>query len=70
MFCSNCAKLAYLHTKKKCVRCQGDVFTNISVLCTRCATAEGVCAVCLKKKPLATSNPANYGKKGCRSCGS
>ena len=68
MFCSNCVKLVYLHTKKKCVRCQGEVFNNISVLCTKCCTAEGVCSVCLKKQNLATFNPANA-KKGCRSCG-
>lgn len=68
MLCNNCVKLAYLHTKKKCVRCQGDVFENISVLCNRCSVAEGVCSVCLKKKGLATPNPANYKKGGCRSC--
>jgi len=69
MFCSNCVKLAYLHTRKKCVRCQGEVLNNISVLCVKCATDNATCSVCLKNVGLASANPANYNKRGCRSCG-
>lgn len=67
MFCNNCIKLAYLHTKKKCIKCQSEVLNNISVLCIKCAGTEGVCSVCLKHTSRVTS-PVNY-NKGCRSCG-
>ncbi len=51
MFCNNCVKLAYLHTKKKCIRCQSEVLNNISVICVKCSGAEGICSVCLRKNP-------------------
>lgn len=67
MFCTNCVKLAYLHTKRSCIRCQSEVLNNISVLCLKCASTEGVCAACLKKTSrIGIQNPS---KKGCRSCG-
>jgi hypothetical protein len=69
MFCNNCIKLAYLHTKKKCIRCQGEVLNNIAVLCNRCSSNESVCSVCLKNRGLASPNANNYKKSGCRSCG-
>ena len=49
MFCQSCSKLAYLFTKKKCVRCQADVLHNISVLCDKCSATSKQCAACLKK---------------------
>lgn len=64
MFCNNCVKLAYLHTKKKCIRCQSDVLNNISVLCEKCSGNENVCSACLKKIA-----PKSYTKRGCKSCG-
>lgn len=66
MFCNNCVKLAYLHTKKSCIKCQSDVLNNISVLCAKCSGNEGVCAVCLKKV-LSGANSST--KRGCKSCG-
>jgi len=67
MFCNNCVKLAYLHTKRRCIRCQSEVLNNISVLCIRCSGEEGVCSVCLKKSQRTGSQNPN--KKGCGSCG-
>jgi len=49
MLCPNCTKLAFLQTNKKCMRCQGAVFNNLSVLCEFCSNTEKLCAVCLKK---------------------
>lgn len=49
MLCPNCTKLAFLQTNKKCMRCQGGVFTNLSVLCEFCSNTEKLCSVCLKK---------------------
>ncbi len=48
MLCSNCAKLATAYTNKACVRCQGAVYTNISVLCDKCSTSNNQCQACLK----------------------
>lgn len=71
MFCNNCVKLAYLHTKKSCIRCQSEVLNNISVLCIKCASTEGVCSVCLKKNTpkVVPVVPHNYRGGGCKSCG-
>jgi len=49
MLCSNCLKLAFMSTNKKCVRCQGALFNNISVLCDNCSETHKQCSVCLKK---------------------
>jgi hypothetical protein len=68
MFCNNCVTLAYLHTKKSCIRCQSDVLNNISVLCERCSGNEGVCSACLKKNSR-RANPNSSTKRGCKSCG-
>jgi hypothetical protein len=49
MLCPNCMKLAMLHSNKICVRCQGQIINNISVLCETCSNKEKQCSVCLKK---------------------
>lgn len=64
MLCSNCAKLARLYTKKFCMRCQGEVLINISVLCEFCSSTEKMCSVCLKK----IVPPTSHVNKGCN-CG-
>lgn len=64
MLCPNCSRLATQQTNKKCNRCQGAVYTNISVLCDQCSNSSQQCAVCLKKIiPL-----GSMAKKGCN-CG-
>ncbi len=72
MFCNNCVKLAYLHTKKKCIRCQSEVLNNISILCVKCSGTEGVCSVCLRKNRSSIANKStyNYPGGGCKTCGS
>lgn len=67
MFCSNCAKLAILHTKKICIKCQGEIFNNLSVLCETCSARDKVCAICVKK----TQNllAAKLATSGCVPCG-
>lgn len=65
MLCPNCSKLATAHTNKSCVRCQGAVFTNISVLCDTCSASSSQCSVCLK---TILSPAARAARKGCN-CG-
>ena len=65
MYCSNCSKLSILYAKKKCFKCQGDVFINISILCEPCSLREKICAACLKKNNV--SNKVR--NRGCKSCG-
>lgn len=71
MLCSICSKLLRLATNKKCVKCQGSVYNNISIICDICSQNEKACSACLKKvynNPI--ENP-NYHSKttGCKSCG-
>jgi hypothetical protein len=66
MLCSNCVKLAILSTNKKCVRCQGIVYTNLNVLCEQCSTNEKTCSICLKK---IVSQAERMKGRGC-GCGS
>ncbi len=62
MMCIVCSKLAFLYTKKPCIRCKGDVIASISVICEMCSFKEKVCTVCLKK----VQNPASQtGGCGC-----
>lgn len=66
MLCINCSKLAFLHTKKKCIRCQGEVLNNISVLCEFCSKSDNVCSVCLKKTNNSFADKLS--KSGCGPC--
>lgn len=66
MLCTNCSKLALLYTKKSCIKCQGDVLNNISVLCETCSNVDKVCAVCLKKVQTYLVNKLKNG--GCSAC--
>lgn len=66
MFCPNCSKLAILHTKKTCIRCQGEVFNNLSVLCETCSGTEKICSICLKKTQ--NSLAAKLATAGCGPC--
>jgi|WetSurMetagenome_2_1015567.scaffolds.fasta_scaffold292045_3 hypothetical protein len=66
MFCPNCSKLALLYTKKPCIRCQGDVMNNLSVICNFCANTEKVCSVCLKKTQ--NSQADKLKTAGCGPC--
>jgi hypothetical protein len=68
MLCVNCSKLSFLNTKKHCIRCDGDVYNNISVLCEICSNTEKVCSVCIKKtQNISKIKSFNV---GCHSCGS
>lgn len=62
MMCPNCSKLAFLYTKKKCNRCQGEVIVNIAQICELCSFNEKICSICIKK----IQNKATH--KGC-GCG-
>ena len=63
MLCATCSKLVFLNLKKTCIKCQGDVFFNLCVLCESCSTIGKQCTVCLKK-----IQPVNSRYKGC-GCG-
>jgi hypothetical protein len=65
MLCSSCAKLAYIPTQKKCIRCQGAVAISIAILCDFCSNTEKKCAVCIKKIITEAERQA---KRGCN-CG-
>ncbi len=49
MLCSNCVKLAFIASKRKCIRCSNETTNGICVLCDFCSGAEKQCAVCVKK---------------------
>lgn len=66
MFCPNCAKLAFMNSNKKCIRCQGTINNNISVLCDFCSTTARQCSVCLKKTYASESEKQK--NRGCN-CG-
>ncbi len=68
MLCPNCSKLAILHSTRQCVRCQGTVLNNISVLCESCSTNHKQCSVCLKKVISEAERAARAAKQGCK-CG-
>lgn len=65
MLCSNCVKLAFVNTKKSCIKCHGTILTNISILCDFCSNTEKQCAVCLKR---VISESERAVKRGCK-CG-
>ncbi len=65
MICPNCAKLAILNTKKKCIRCQGEVLISIGILCETCSNTEKKCSICVKN--IITPNERKV-KRGCN-CG-
>jgi len=69
MFCNNCIRLTYLNTKKKCMKCQSDVYINIAVLCDNCSASEGTCGICLKKNNMHSINKSRYTGGKCKSCG-
>lgn len=66
MFCTNCSKLAFLYTKRSCIRCQAEILNNLSVLCEKCSESEKVCSVCLKK--VQNSQTDKYKFSGCVPC--
>lgn len=66
MFCSNCSKLTMLMTHKNCMRCQGQVYNNLSVLCDQCSSNEQMCSICLKK--MQNSTVSKYKNSGCGAC--
>lgn len=66
MFCDNCLKLAAIFTNKKCIRCQGNVIKNISVICETCSNQAKQCSACLKKINNNAGKKYYYG--GCASC--
>ena len=65
MLCAACAGLLILHTKKVCIRCKSIIYTNLYVLCDKCADQDQVCNICLKKINKNIKNNT----VGCR-CGS
>ena len=66
MICSKCSKLNILESKRKCVKCKGDVYYNIYVICTICSLQDGVCSICLKK--TTKEEFLNVAKQSCN-CG-
>lgn len=66
MLCSSCIKLAYKHTNKKCLRCQGRIAKSIASLCDLCSNSDKQCAACLKKIQNSAAAKHYYG--GCGSC--
>ena len=66
MFCTNCLKLAILVTNKKCIKCNGTVLNNISVICESCSNSNKLCSVCLKK---ISGDLRKQGYRGCSRCG-
>lgn len=61
MICSTCSKLAILHGKRKCNRCQSDVFVNLAILCEICSFNDKSCSICLKKIQNAITSSAGCG---------
>lgn len=66
MLCQSCSNLLFTYTNRKCLRCQGNALTSISVLCETCSNKDKICAVCLKKTENSTAKKISSG--GCR-CG-
>lgn len=64
MFCNACNKLMVKYGDKKCLRCQGKITTNISVICDQCSNNDKQCSACLKKIQLQPKKRA-----GCGTCG-
>lgn len=70
MYCLNCSKLVFLPLNKKCIKCQGIVKNNISVLCETCSSQEKICSSCLKKIYQTIDNPhMRHILSGCKACG-
>ena|SRR5271157_1433910 len=70
MLCSSCSKLQILYTNKTCMKCQGNVQQNISILCEACSSTSKSCSACLRKIYRGLSNPIyNARGGGCKSCG-
>jgi hypothetical protein len=49
MLCDTCSKLFFIFKNKNCMRCNGLVMINLSVLCDFCSATEKQCSFCLKK---------------------
>lgn len=70
MFCDSCSKLSTLYTNKKCMKCQGSIYINISIICDICSNENQCCSVCLKKTFKNFNSPIYRNKgKGCHTCG-
>ena len=67
MLCASCSNLAFLQCNKKCNKCQGQVYNNVSVICEPCSSSEGICSVCLKKNKNSKTIP--YKGLSCKTCG-
>lgn len=65
MLCATCSKLAFLVTKRICVRCGMAILNNLSVICDYCSNNDRVCSVCLKK----IQSPSVLRNRGCGRCG-
>lgn len=68
MLCDSCNKLAILYTSKTCMKCQGSVTQNISVICDSCSNSNQTCSACLKRL-VKKDAPLKSQPPGCRSCG-
>lgn len=65
MLCTTCSQLIIKNTNKKCGKCNGPVYQNISVLCDNCSISNKTCASCLKKM----YTYINKNVPACPSCG-
>ncbi len=65
MFCQSCSSLSFLYTKKKCVRCTGEINNNLSIICDSCSLKDKACSVCLKKTDGFSNKNKNIGNCRC-----
>jgi len=64
MLCASCSRLAIMTANRKCMRCQGDIFNNISVICDSCSDKSKQCSICMKNiAPKNRARSCNCGKK-------
>ena len=67
MLCINCSKLAFVSSPRNCLRCNGTILNNLSVVCDNCSNSERLCSVCLKK--MISPAVRNRSRSNCGSCG-
>lgn len=67
MLCNHCEKLALLPNKRTCLRCKGDILTNLAVICDHCSKSENLCSICLKR--LVDFKIKHRARSNCSGCG-
>ena len=49
MICQSCSKLNIKNVIKNCIKCTGEIYNNLSVLCDSCSKTSKQCSICLKQ---------------------